>query len=1098
MLRRYAFVLLLVATASGLHGMASQPPVPGLFVDRPDLAAVRQDAADRPDTVRARPAAVNLAALDQDAIDLSLFDGTTLRATLDRRSGNADGSASWSGRVDGDPFSAVTFVRAGNIVQGAIRTVDAAYTIEPLPDTALHAIRQVDLSQLGPELPPLVPPTTALQAAIDDPPMPGDDGTMFDVLVVYTPAAVAAAGSTSALLARITLGITETNTAYANSGIIPRLRLVGTELVTYTETGDLSVDLGAVTGTADGQMDSVHSLRNSLGADLVKLVVGNTAGTACGVAWLMQSLSSGFATNAFSVTAYPCISPNYTFGHELGHNMGSNHAPSDPVASPPLYAYSFGYKHPSNLFRTVMAYDCPVSCPRVLYFSNPSVNYSGAPTGTAAQNHNALSINNARSTVANWRQQAALNTPPTVTTPPATVIAEDASTTPLAFTVGDGQTAATGLVVTASSSNPLLVANSAAALALGGAGASRTVTVTPQPNGNGQSTITLSVNDGVLTTTTSFLLTVTAVNDLPVVSAIAAQSANEDQSVVVPFTVSDVETPASSLSLQAASTNTALVGGAGLVLGGSGTNRTLTLTPVADQWGTSTISVTVSDGTVSVPRAFSFTVLPVNDPPALSGIVPLVSTTIGVPISFPVTVSDPDSPSGSLSLMGDSWNQALLPNGGIAVAAVSSSATSRTFIVTLAPAAGQTGAGGLTLSASDSVATISAPISFTVTSVPTAPDAPTGLVSSAEGTVVTLTWTPALTGSAPTSFVVELGTAPGTTTLPTQTVVSPAARLSLALPAGNYYARVRAVNAVGQSAPSPEASVTVVEPSPIPGPPGNFSATTSGTTVIFTWTASTVGAAASHYLIEAGSAPGLANLATLDTGSEATSLDVPNVPRGTYWVRVRGANTAGTGAPSQDVSVVMGASAGCVGLPAAPVLLTPVVSGVNVSLSWNAPTMGRVPTGYVLFAGSASGLSNLASVGTGSAATSFAASAPAGVYFVRIAASNACGVGPVSNEVSFTLGMDLPGAPQNLAAFVAPDGLVTLTWDPPASAGIATSYLIEAGSSPGLADLATLSTGGAATVFNAAAPAGTYYVRVRAVNGGGASGASGEVVVLVP
>ena len=61
MLRRYAFVLLLVATASGLHGMASQPPVPGLFVDRPDLAAVRQDAADRPDTVRARPAAVNLA-----------------------------------------------------------------------------------------------------------------------------------------------------------------------------------------------------------------------------------------------------------------------------------------------------------------------------------------------------------------------------------------------------------------------------------------------------------------------------------------------------------------------------------------------------------------------------------------------------------------------------------------------------------------------------------------------------------------------------------------------------------------------------------------------------------------------------------------------------------------------------------------------------------------------------------------------------------------------------------------------------------------------------------------------------------------------------
>ena len=166
--------------ASGLHGMASQPAVPGLFVDRPDLAARLQDVASQPDTLRARSAAVNLAALDQDLIDLALFDGTTLRAVLDHRIGNADGSASWSGRVDGDALSAVTFVRAGNIVQGAIRTIDAAYTIEPLPGAALHAIRQVDLSQLGPELPPLVPTTTALQAAaLDDPPMSGDDGSTF-------------------------------------------------------------------------------------------------------------------------------------------------------------------------------------------------------------------------------------------------------------------------------------------------------------------------------------------------------------------------------------------------------------------------------------------------------------------------------------------------------------------------------------------------------------------------------------------------------------------------------------------------------------------------------------------------------------------------------------------------------------------------------------------------------------------------------------------------------------------------------------------------------------------------------------------------------
>ena len=670
------------------------------------------------------------------------------------------------------------------------------------------------------------------------------------------------------------------------------------------------------------------------------------------------------------------------------------------------------------------------------------MNYNAAPTGTVAQNNNALSINNARNTVANWRQQVVANTPPTITAVANQVIAEDTPTAVLAFTVGDGQTAATSLVVTASSSNPSLVPNNGAALALGGSGASRTVTVTPQPNANGQSTITLSVNDGILTTTTSFLLTVTAVNDPPVVSAIAPQSINEDQSLAVPFTIFDVETAAASLSLQVSSTNTALVGGAGLVLSGSGTDRTLTLTPAPDRWGTSTITITVSDGTASAPSAFSFTVISVNDPPVLSGVVPLVSTTTSVPTSFSVTVIDPDTSSGSLSLTADSWNQTLLPNSGIVVAASSSTPTSRTFMVTLTPAAGQTGAGGVTLSASDTIAWVNAPVSLTVTAVPTAPHAPTALSSSASGTTVTFAWVAALTGAAPTSFVVEMGTAPGTTTLPTQTVTSPTAQLSLALPAGTYYARVRAVNGVGQSAPSPETSVTVVEPSPIPGPPGNFSATTSGNTVSFTWTGSSIGAAASHYLIEAGSAPGLANVALLDTGAVATSLIVPNVPPGTYWVRVRGANAAGTGGPSQDVSVVMGPSGGCVGLPAAPVLLTPVASGVNVSLSWNAPTIGRAPTGYVLFAGSASGLSNLASFGTGSAATSFAASAPAGVSFVRLAASNACGVGPVSNEVSFTLGIDLPGSPENLASSVATGGLVTLTWDAPASGGAVTSYLV--------------------------------------------------------
>jgi filamentous hemagglutinin family protein len=677
--------------------------------------------------------------------------------------------------------------------------------------------------------------------------------------------------------------------------------------------------------------------------------------------------------------------------------MGSNHAPEDGSEASPLYPYSFGYKQPGNMFRTVMAYNCPVNCPRILYFSNPLVSYSGQPTGTVAQHNNALSINNARSTIANWRQAVTANTAPTITALGNQAINEDGATSALAFTVGDAQTPATSLSVSATSSNTALVSNTSA----------------------------------------------------------------------------------------------------GLALSGSGASRTLTVTPLANQSGTTTITVAVSDGALSASRSFELSVTPVNDAPTLSGVPLLVSTTTDVATSFTVTVTDIDSLSGSLALTGATTNAVLLQPAGILVTSQSSTATSRTFLVTLTPAPGQNGSGGLIVTGSDSSAPVSAPVAFNVTTVATHPDPPTATTANASGTSVTIGWTAALTGGAPSSFVVEIGTEPGTTTLPTQSAPSSAAQAVLSLPAGTYYARVRAVNAVGTSAPSPEASVTVVDPGPLPGPPGMFSARTSGTTIVFTWTAPTLGEPPTRYLLEAGSAPGLSNLAVLDTGGINSSFSVPQVPPGTYWVRVRAANAAGVGAPSQDVSIVMGPSGGCAGLPGVPVLLTPVASGNTVTLSWNAPTYGGLPAAYVLLAGSGPGLSNLAAVNIGSA-TSFAASAPAGLYFVRVAARNACGVGPASNEMSFTLGSELPGAPEDLSWSVSPGGLVALAWAPPASGGPPTSYLVEAGSSGGLANLAAIPTGSAATSLGATAPPGTYFGRVRAVNGAGPGSASTEVVVIVP
>ncbi len=120
------------------------------------------------------------------------------------------------------------------------------------------------------------------------------------------------------------------------------------------------------------------------------------------------------------------------------------------------------------------------------------------------------------------------NTAPAISTIASQTIGEDTSTGALAFTVGDAETAAGSLTVTATSSNPALVPN--ANIVMGGSGASRTATVTPAAQQNGTASISLSVSDGALTTTSTFLLTVSAVNDAPTISSIASQTVGEDTS----------------------------------------------------------------------------------------------------------------------------------------------------------------------------------------------------------------------------------------------------------------------------------------------------------------------------------------------------------------------------------------------------------------------------------------------------------------------------------------------------------------------------------------------------------------------------------------
>lgn len=109
-------------------------------------------------------------------------------------------------------------------------------------------------------------------------------------------------------------------------------------------------------------------------------------------------------------------------------------------------------------------------------------------------------------------------------------------------------------------------------------------------------------------------------NTPPTISSIAGQQTLEDSALgPVGFTVGDAETPAGSLNVAVGSSNAALVPTASLVIGGAGASRTLSATPAADQFGTTMITVTVTDGGgLIASHSFTLTVLPVNDAPSFT------------------------------------------------------------------------------------------------------------------------------------------------------------------------------------------------------------------------------------------------------------------------------------------------------------------------------------------------------------------------------------------------------------------------------------------------------------------------------------------------
>ena len=257
---------------------------------------------------------------------------------------------------------------------------------------------------------------------------------------------------------------------------------------------------------------------------------------------------------------------------------------------------------------------------------------------------------------------------------------------------------------------------------------------------------------------------------------------------------------------------------------------------------------------------------------------------------------------------------------------------------------------------------------------------PSGLrVVSLVGSALTLAWSePA--GLVPTGYVLEGGVAPGQTLA--SVPLGAATLTTLTAPAGVFYLRVVGVVDAQRSGTSNEIRVVVGVADP-PSSPAALLGLVNGSDLTLSWTNTLSGGAPTNLVLHVsgpvtGSAP-------LPVGE---SFSFANVPPGSYTFSVVATNAAGTSAPSAPVTLTFPGA--CTGAPLAPAAFNASHAGNVMTLAWEPPHTGPAVSGYMV---------TVAGALNGSAPVSgrlLSAAVGPGSYLVSVAATNACGSGPVT------------------------------------------------------------------------------------------------------
>ncbi|MEX1996470.1 MAG: fibronectin type III domain-containing protein [Nitrosopumilaceae archaeon] len=326
------------------------------------------------------------------------------------------------------------------------------------------------------------------------------------------------------------------------------------------------------------------------------------------------------------------------------------------------------------------------------------------------------------------------------------------------------------------------------------------------------------------------------------------------------------------------------------------------------------------------------------------------------------------------------------------------------------------------------------------------------------------------------------------------------------LTAGQTYTyRVSAINSVGASNPSNEASATQTL-SIVPNAPTGLQATSASTTQInLSWNppSNNGGPAVTSYKIEfrigGGSYSTLANTA-------ATSYSHTGLTTGTtYTYRVSAINSVGTSATSNEASAVPSKTYVPTGLTAI------AVSPTQINLSWIAPseTYGQSITGYKIERVVAAGTYVTVVENTGKATTYSVTGLTTGTTYTFVVSGHfSMGGTARSNEASATPtstsappptpspATTVPNSPSGLTATTVSPTQINLSWTAPSNNGgsVITGYKIEEKNGTGTYSVLVANTGNTNTSYSRSGltTGVTYTYRVSAINSIGTGNQSGE------